>query len=225
MYFKNNRNQNIYYEIYGENNNKTIVFLHGNGEDLTTFYPLIKYFPNHKIILVDTISHGKSDKTIDYLDFHMIASDVIELIKYLNIDKIDNIVGYSDGGNTLLELLKNKCKIFSNYILISPNFNFKDIVYKFRLKIRWWRFTSKLKKKNTNLIDLLIDEPNFNISDFSYYDTIVNICMADHDIIKKNNLIKLCHIFNKELVLINNTTHLSIINNIEFINYLISAVI
>ena len=51
---------NIYYRIYGAGE-KTLFFLHGNGEDWTCFRKQIEFFAaDYKIVTMDSRGHGNS---------------------------------------------------------------------------------------------------------------------------------------------------------------------
>jgi 3-oxoadipate enol-lactonase len=91
-------NLNIYYEIQGnEAAKETLVFLNGLSQSTASWLLTTPYFKeNYKIVLIDFIFQGKSDKTGDWRTFDQHASDVISILNQLKVEKVI-IIGLSYG--------------------------------------------------------------------------------------------------------------------------------
>tara|TARA_B100000029_G_scaffold503379_1_gene580169 strand:- start:1168 stop:1953 length:786 start_codon:yes stop_codon:yes gene_type:complete len=72
------------------------VFIHGVGLDNTMWVPQKKFFNYHSPLFYDLVNHGKTKKTYKKLTFNIFNTQLIKLLDYLNIDKI-NLVGFSIG--------------------------------------------------------------------------------------------------------------------------------
>ncbi|MBI3234606.1 MAG: alpha/beta hydrolase, partial [Bacteroidetes bacterium] len=93
----------MYYELYGEG--KPLVLIHGGGSTIqTSFGRMIPLFgKDRQLICVELQAHGRTgDRNIE-LSFEQDADDVAALLQHLHIHKAD-ILGFSNGGNTALQL-------------------------------------------------------------------------------------------------------------------------
>lgn len=95
-YFKY-KNKSCYYEEHGVGT--PILFLHGNTASSNMFANIIEsYTKNHKVILIDFLGHGKSDRlerfSIDL--WYDEALQAIELLEQLNYGKV-HLIGSSGG--------------------------------------------------------------------------------------------------------------------------------
>ncbi len=90
--------KSIYYEVQGNiNSSKTIIFLNGLSQSTVSWGLLTPYFfKDYKIILMDFIFQGQSDKEGEVRDFDTHAKDVLTVMDTLEIQKI-SIVGLSYG--------------------------------------------------------------------------------------------------------------------------------
>ncbi len=85
----------LYYEISGQG--KPIILLHGNGENHKIFDKSIdKLKENYTVYAIDSRGHGESTKVKD-LDYNIMAEDIAEFIRALQLDK-PILYGFSDGG-------------------------------------------------------------------------------------------------------------------------------
>ncbi|MCR1839248.1 alpha/beta fold hydrolase [Murimonas intestini] len=98
---------NIHYRIYG-NGPKTLLLLHGNGEDGHCFDKQIPDFSKHfQVITMDSRGHGLSERGPEPLTLDQMSIDAIELLKYLRV-KSASVLGFSDGANiAMLMALKS----------------------------------------------------------------------------------------------------------------------
>ena len=97
MAYFNYHNKNVYYDDYGTGT--PLVFLHGNTASSKMFTPILNYFEkNYRIILIDFLGHGKSDRLSEFpMDlWYDEAIQVITLLDTLHISKA-NLLGSSGG--------------------------------------------------------------------------------------------------------------------------------
>jgi len=90
----------IHYEVEG--NGSPLVLCHGSFgslEDWRQFGYVDALADRHKLILIDSRGHGKSDKPHDPASYSLDlrASDIIAVLDELNIQTAD-FIGYSMGG-------------------------------------------------------------------------------------------------------------------------------
>lgn len=117
----------VYYEIYGEG--KPLILIHGGGSTIQTSFgriiPLLA--SNRQLICVELQAHGRTDDRNTAISFEQDADDVFTLLKNLNINKAD-IFGFSNGGNTALQLAirhpKVCNKIIAGSVLLKRNGTF-----------------------------------------------------------------------------------------------------
>jgi pimeloyl-ACP methyl ester carboxylesterase len=93
---------NIYYEDYGSG--KPLVLLHGGLGSSTRMRPFVPALSKHfRIIVPDTRGHGKTDNPSGEFSYGVLAQDLAEFIKRLELYE-PFVCGWSDGGQTALEL-------------------------------------------------------------------------------------------------------------------------
>ncbi len=98
MFIKTSDNCTLYYEVTGNTQStKTLVFLNGLSQSTIAWAFVVPYFRNeYKIILLDFIFQGQSDKNSEYRDFDQHAADVKKLLDDLKIEKA-TVIGLSYG--------------------------------------------------------------------------------------------------------------------------------
>jgi pimeloyl-ACP methyl ester carboxylesterase len=110
---------NMYYEIHGEGN-MPLVLIHGGGSTIETSFgvllPLLA--ANNKIIAVELQAHGRTTDRNAPESFVQDADDVAALLKYLKIEKA-NILGFSNGGTTTLQIAIRHPQVINKIIVIA----------------------------------------------------------------------------------------------------------
>jgi pimeloyl-ACP methyl ester carboxylesterase len=93
----------MYYEIHGSG--QPLVLIHGGGSTIyTTFGKILPMLAKtYRVIAVELQAHGHTSDRNSPETFEQDADDVAELLKQLNIPKVD-IFGFSNGGSTALQL-------------------------------------------------------------------------------------------------------------------------
>jgi pimeloyl-ACP methyl ester carboxylesterase len=95
----------MYYASYGSG--KPLILLHGGLGSADNFEKQVPAFAQqYRVITPDSRGQGRTTDSDAPLSYHLMAEDVVRLMDTLKIDKAD-IVGWSDGGNTGLDLAIN----------------------------------------------------------------------------------------------------------------------
>jgi len=114
---------NMYYEIHGDNKDIPLVLIHGGGSTIPsnwgTLLPMLA--AHYKVIVMELQAHGRTSDRDSPESFKQDAADVIALLKHLNINKA-NIVGFSDGACTTLEIVINYPGVVNKAVAISGNY-------------------------------------------------------------------------------------------------------
>ena len=110
---------NMYYEIHGKGA-IPLVLIHGGGSTIETSFgvllPLLA--PHNKIIAVELQAHGRTSDRDAPESFEQDADDVAALLKHLKINKA-NILGFSNGGTTTLQIAMRHAQLVNKLIVIS----------------------------------------------------------------------------------------------------------
>ncbi|WP_419701727.1 alpha/beta fold hydrolase [Mucilaginibacter sp. NFX135] len=108
----------MYYEVHGTG--KPLVLIHGGGSTLSTSFGLIIPIlsKTHQIIAVELQAHGHTSDRDAPETFIQDADDVAELLRQLNITKTD-VLGFSNGGQTTLEIALRHPKLVDRLIIAS----------------------------------------------------------------------------------------------------------
>lgn len=109
----------MYYEIQGTGN-MPLVMIHGGGSTIeTSFGRLLPLLAKHyKIIAVELQAHGRTADRDAPESFVQDADDVAALLQYLHVDKA-NILGFSNGGSTTLQIAIRHPQLVNKIIPIS----------------------------------------------------------------------------------------------------------
>ena len=132
----------MYYEVYGEG--KPIVLIHGGGSTIqTSFARIIPQFAKHRqAIAVELQAHGRTNDRNINLTFAQDADDVAKLLQNLEINKAD-ILGFSNGGHTTMEIAIRHPDLVNKIILCSTFYKRSAVNKKF-----WEGFEGRVQFSN-----------------------------------------------------------------------------
>ncbi|HEX2684832.1 MAG TPA: alpha/beta hydrolase [Ferruginibacter sp.] len=123
-------NLNMYYEVHGQG--FPLVLIHGGGSTIETNFgriiPLLA--KNRQLVCVELQAHGRTGDRDTGLSFEQDADDVAGLLDYLKIPKAD-ILGFSNGGQTAIEIVARHPQIVNCLILASTFYNRSAVVPQF----------------------------------------------------------------------------------------------
>jgi 3-oxoadipate enol-lactonase len=137
MFTKTPDNLNIYYEIQGDPNSKrTIVFLNGLSQSTIAWLITIPFFKNYRIILLDLIFQGQSDKNGESRNFDQHAKDVLTVLNEVKTEKVI-LAGLSYGSLVAQHFAVLFPERLEKLILIST-FAHRTPYYD-AIELAWWR--------------------------------------------------------------------------------------
>ncbi len=112
----------IYYEVYGEG--EPLLLLHGWTQSSNFWSEYIPTYAKHfKVYAIDLRGHGKTSQLTNDFSINKSAKDILELIDYLQLKKV-NAIGLSFGGLILLELANSNPERIQAMILIGASHNY-----------------------------------------------------------------------------------------------------
>ncbi|WP_205573276.1 alpha/beta fold hydrolase [Flavisolibacter nicotianae] len=128
--YSNVNGLDMYYEIHGQG--KPLLLIHGGGSTIETSFgriiPLLA--KNRQVIGVELQAHGHTADRDTPLTFKQDADDVAALLQNLEIAKAD-ILGFSNGGHTAIELAIRHPKMINKLILASTFYKREAVVPQF----------------------------------------------------------------------------------------------
>ncbi|MHA1310685.1 MAG: alpha/beta fold hydrolase [Candidatus Helarchaeota archaeon] len=160
------KNRKIFYIDYGKhskNPDKTLLFIHGAGENLNLWrYQIQYFFKEYRIIAIDLPGHGRS-QVIEKLSLSLYLEIVNKLIIHLNLNWTV-LVGHSMGG-AIAQLYAITYKCLQGLILISTAPTFKhiilrieDINHNFLKALKFFKTTDKIVINLEELSELALTE-------------------------------------------------------------------
>ncbi|GAB4205357.1 MAG: alpha/beta hydrolase [Bacteroidia bacterium] len=137
MYAKTKDGLNIYYEIKGKSDAaESIIFLNGLSQATVSWYFMLSCFEEkYRLILMDFIFQGQSDKTGEWRTFDQHAEDVVAVLNATNTKKVI-VIGISYGSLVAQHLAVNHPEYVSKLILLST-FAHKTPYFEV-IEYAWW---------------------------------------------------------------------------------------
>ncbi|MCH5320352.1 MAG: alpha/beta hydrolase [Eubacterium sp.] len=172
-------NVNINYEVYG--NGAPIILLHGNSESHKIFDKLIERLKtDYKVYAIDSRCHGESENT-EKISYELMADDVIEFTKSLEIEK-PIFYGFSDGGIVGLLIAIKEPYLLSKLIISGANINPNGLAgfNLFFYKLAYFVTRNKLVK-------MMISEPDIHVSQLRQIKIPTYVLAGQRDIIKQSH--------------------------------------
>lgn len=224
----------VYYEVYGKG--EPLILIHGNSSSIVSFENQIPELSKHyQLIAVDSRAQGKSTDSKKEITYELMASDVYELIKKLNLDSVF-VLGHSDGGIVGLELAYAHPEKVKKLIAIGANYSWKDFLelpdsiqmssndplierirpLAHKIKEGAQKITPEIQKKLTDLMDKY---PNFTTDQLHKIKTPVLVVSGDHDLITLEHTISLfSNLSNAQLLVLPDATHFVMMEQADILN-------
>jgi len=116
-------NQNHYF--FNKKGSIPIVFIHGVGLDHQMWDYQTNYFNEYSTLTYDLLGHGKTPCHKDKLSLRDFSDQLLEILDYLKIEKI-NLIGFSLGSLIALDFSSNFQKKVEKLILIGTTYKRSD---------------------------------------------------------------------------------------------------
>ena len=113
----------MYYAIFNKGGGDPILLLHGGLANSDYWGDQVPAFAkDHEVIVADSRGHGRSTRSAEPYSYGLMASDVVALLDYLKVDKV-NLVGWSDGGIIGLDIAMNHPERLKKLFAFGANSN------------------------------------------------------------------------------------------------------
>lgn len=104
---------------YSKKDKKTIIFLHGNGSNYTTWSPMLNYFgKDYSVLAPDLRGHGRSERTKN-IKLDSFANDTLILMDKERINKAI-FVGNSLSSSIILEFYRKFPERVKSMVILTP---------------------------------------------------------------------------------------------------------
>ncbi len=179
----------VHVEISGQGD--TLILLHGNGEDLEVFQQQIAYFSKFFcVIAIDTRAHGLSQRGTAPLDFWTFARDVVAVMDYFGLQQA-HLLGFSDGGNTVLHVALIAPERVSSLVLVGANLFPKGmkswILFLMKANYIWLQIQSLFSKKmqqKKEIWSLMLKHPHLDFEQISKIHHPTLVMAGEYDMIQ-----------------------------------------
>ena len=106
----------LYISEIGQENNQTIIFLHGGGVSSWMWEKQLEYFKNYHVILIDLPEHGESINEIPFT-LAGAAKEVIEIIKNKAHNGKAHVIGLSLGAQVIVQMLSMEPEVIDSAVV------------------------------------------------------------------------------------------------------------
>ncbi len=179
----------LYYEQYGQG--PPLLLLHGNGQSIKDYSQQIGRLSQHfRVIAVDTRAQGKSqDATTGPLSYRLFAEDMRQLLDSLRLRQVA-VLGWSDGGNTALEMALRYPAYISRLAIMGANLFptdqalDPDLLATLRRRVPLLQAqTDPAARTQARLNQLLLTEPQLTFADLARIQAPVLVLAGEHDLV------------------------------------------
>jgi pimeloyl-ACP methyl ester carboxylesterase len=196
--FANVNDIKLYYAVFNKQAEKAVVLLHGGFASSDYWaYEVPALSKTYRVIVVDSRGHGRSTMTQQPFTYDLMASDVLQLLNYLKIEKA-SIIGWSDGGIIGLLLAINHPDRVDKLFTYGSNYNqsaYRSESIDSLTRVRTFGAMQSNYRKLSSTPDsfsrlsgalqkMYSNEPNINLADLKKIQAPTVIAGGEHDIIK-----------------------------------------
>lgn len=215
----------LYYVTYGNKENMTLIFLHGNMEDSSYFKKQVEHFSlKYHVVVPDTRGHGKSDWGTcgrSGYNLRLLAEDLKELVLWLNLDSF-LVVGFSDGANIAMEFATIDVEGLKGLVLTGGNlrpWGMKFSVILDIIKDYLKSFVSSEGEKIRRKLGLMLFEPKIKIKQLELIEVPTLVLAGDKDLIRRRETLRIGRLIKgSKTVFINDADHFFIYNKWDIFN-------
>lgn len=183
----------IWYTIYGSSKGIPVLFLHGGFANSDYWGLQIKELKSvYRCILMDSRGQGRSTMSSSSITYGLMSSDVIALLNYLNIEKV-NLIGWSDGAIIGLNIAMKYQNRLNSLFAFAANYNYigvNDITTSSVFTTYLQRSQSEYEKINpennytnlyNNMMTIWSTTPNWSQQNFTQINNSLPIWIVDAD--------------------------------------------
>jgi len=212
----------LYYREQGIG--KTMILLHGNGENGDYFEHQMNYFAKkYHVISIDTRGHGKSKRGIMPFTIEQFVEDLHDFMD-LHHTKKAIILGFSDGGNIALKFAMKYGERVEALIVNGANLEPEGVkrIVQIPIELEYhlagiFAWKSSKAKKNREILGLMVKAPFIKPEDLRSIAVPTLIIAGSRDMIKeKHTKLIASSISGAELVIIPGTHFIANKNPHEF---------
>ncbi|MDO1585342.1 alpha/beta fold hydrolase [Rhizobium oryzicola] len=120
----------MYYAIYSKGRGAPILMIHGGlGNSDVWSLQVPELMKSHEVIVADSRGHGRSTRTSEDLNYHLMAEDYVALLDRLKLSQVA-LVGWSDGAIIGIDIAlhhpERLTKLFAHAANVTPEGLFPD---------------------------------------------------------------------------------------------------
>jgi pimeloyl-ACP methyl ester carboxylesterase len=221
----------IWYSVFGRG--KPVVLLHGGLANSNYWGRLVPALSGrYQVIVMDSRGHGSSTRSSEPIGYDLMASDVLAVMDFLQIEKAA-LVGWSDGAIIGLDIAINHPARLTRLFAFAANSDpdgVADIAnspvfnkYLERAKAEYQKLSPTPKEYDSFLAQITKmweTQPHFTADDLHRITTPTWIVDADHDeaIKRSNTLFMADHIPNSGLLIEPRVSHFAFLQNPQQFN-------
>lgn len=222
----------VYYETYGDEGDRPLVLIHGNGGSISSMRcQIIHFMQDYRVVVADNRTHGKSGGS-DQLTYDQITADYVAILDDLALDSVF-VLGQSDGGIIGLLLAIDYPHKVSKVVAAVPNlWPGKSAIAEWELEFsKGYRGhidsmivagdTSRDWQTEMQHMNLMVNEPHILLTDLETITSPVLVMTSDDDIIRPRHILEIYeHIPNAHLFVMPGATHFMLRDEYELFNYM-----
>jgi pimeloyl-ACP methyl ester carboxylesterase len=225
----------MYYEVHGHGA-RTLVLLHGGAGNGGQFEHQVPDFEKqYRVVVPDMCAQGRTSNRPGPLTYHAMAEDVVALLDQLHVRRFD-IMGWSDGGDTGLDLAIHHRDRLDHLVTFGANFSQEGMNAPDRAwadTATWRAFGDGMQKEwsklapnptdyqdaMTKILAMWRNEPRFTTAELGSIRAKTMICAGEHDVVRQDHTEALAHaIPNATLWIVPGASHSVMIEKPELVN-------
>jgi pimeloyl-ACP methyl ester carboxylesterase len=234
----------MYYEIYGEGD--PLLMISGNNGSIVNWAGVIPFYSKkYKVIACDSRAQGRSYDSDKEITYSLMASDYNQLLNKLKLDSVV-VFGWSDGGIIGLDMAMNYPLKVRKLVVAGTNFTHDStalypkalsMVEKFKatpfdelpepVRQNYTTFSPQPERARTKfikLMNLMLNYPDYSISDLAKINAPTLIIAGDHDLIREEHTLKLFQsIPHSQLLIVPGASHISLLEKPDLLNQIVDG--
>lgn len=218
----------IFCQVSGKG--KPLLLVHGNEENHEIFAKQQAFFmKSYQVIALDSRGHGRSEHGDGRLTFEKMSHDIIGVLDYFELAKVD-IIGFSDGGNLGLYVASHFPERVKNLVIVGANYRPEGLnkVDFLQVQILFYYLTllgffSKAKWQRKEVIDLMWHQIKLTNKDLKRIKANTLIIAGEHDVVQVEHTKKMHELIAKsKIVTIPKASHFLMVEQPEIFNAIVN---